>query len=77
MVLMTKKNSKAMNHFKLRKYPIICMAGVEQNEAAMMIEDYVNDDAGMQISLRMLEIVKNELLTKSDLLQESFYHSTV
>jgi len=29
---MTRKNSKAMNHFRLRKYPIIYMNGVTPPE---------------------------------------------
>lgn len=47
---MTKKNSKAMNHFKLRKYPIIYMDGVGISEIAHMIEDYIQQDEGNQIS---------------------------
>lgn len=39
---MTKKNSKAMNHFKLRKYPMIYMDGFGIREVALMIEEYVS-----------------------------------
>lgn len=46
MVMMTRKNSKAMNHFKLRKYPIIYMDGVSVAEASSMIEDYCSEDIG-------------------------------
>jgi len=43
---MTRKNSKAMNHFKLRKYPLIYMEGVGTSEVAQMIEDYIQQDEG-------------------------------
>lgn len=41
VILMTRKNSKAMNHFKLRKYPIIYMNGVAPPEIQLMLDDYI------------------------------------
>ncbi|CDW91345.1 histidine acid phosphatase family protein [Stylonychia lemnae] len=73
VILMTRKNSKAMNHFKLRKYPIIYMNGVSTQEISSMIEDYARSDSGKQISTRLLDQVKQELIFKVGLShQESF-----
>lgn len=70
---MTRKNSKAMNHFRLRKYPIIYMNGVTPPEIQHMIDDYVRQDSGKQISQRILEIIKQELIIKAGLQhQDSF-----
>ena len=70
---MTRKNSKAMNHFRLRKYPIIYMNGVNTSEIQHMIDDYVRQDTGKQLSQRILEQIKQELIFKQGLShQDSF-----
>jgi hypothetical protein len=38
--IVTRKNSKAMNHFKLRKYPIIYIDGVKEGQITSMINEY-------------------------------------
>lgn len=40
VIIMTRKNSKAMNHFKLRKYPILFMDQFGEKQVMQLIDDY-------------------------------------
>jgi hypothetical protein len=39
-----------MNHFKLRKYPILYIDGVNEDEISKVMGDYLNQDLTEQIT---------------------------
>jgi hypothetical protein len=57
VILLTRKNSKAINHFKLRKYPVLYLDNLKPRDIYSMVDDYVNSDFADQINKKRLEVM--------------------
>lgn len=58
---MTRKNSKAMNHFKLRKYPILYLEEMREAQITKMVDEYIGTDFAEQVTKSQINRVKMEL----------------